>query len=227
MSFIENFKQSMDKFENLPPHERKLFNERVREKKLTFMQFYEMTSAIGPVDFDYNNMKYNESQYEYFLNAPTTTLKRISATVDLLQDEGEIVALDHKLKMIVFYMQFSVISNNGLKIIGVTSIWRSSASHDTLGLPKQIYFDLLVDTYDGVISDDEQTRRMIERWKTWMQQALEQNLYLYYYDGHVFHKETEVKTLMDKAWGHGKHDVRGVISKRSDLDGKSFNLGDA
>lgn len=227
--FAKKFKIQKDNMSE----EEKMPREPSREMKMTFMQFYtlsEMTTPIDPYDFRLNDDKHNIEEYHHFNTSNLQSLDNLNADTEVLYQKPEddeasfIVALNHKKKSVAFYCGYDTYKNNGLNVVQVFAIWRDPGANETLGLPKSVFFDLLIPNHDVVISDDNETMKMIARWKSWTKEALRQHMFLYFYDGKKFQIETDPEALMSKAWGKDKGGVYGGISKHSDLDGKSFNL---
>jgi hypothetical protein len=204
-------------------------NENAREMKLTFMQFYklsEMTEIAAPEHFGFSNDADNAKRYIDFNDENLMLMGDLSSDVRLLYspDDKRIIALDDKRKRVVLYMNYVLWKNNNLTVAQNIAVWREFTSTATRNIPKSMFFDFLADKYDAVMSDDLETPRMIERWKSWIQDAIHNNMHLYSFSDGKIKKETDWEQMYKDVWGTGKKDIYGLISKHSNLDGKSFKL---
>lgn len=83
--------------------------------------------------------------------------------------ELEVVLLDHYRKRVVYFNRVEVIEDIPVdheKPVAQVMIWRDRSNHGKVasGLVEKVFFGLLVDQYDVVVSDSEQTREGRGMW---------------------------------------------------------------
>lgn len=94
--------------------------------------------------------------------------------------ELEIVLLDHYRKRVVYFNRVEVIEGlplNHTRPVAQVMIWRDRTRHGRIasGLVQNVFFGLLVDEYDVVVSDSEQTREGRGMWQGLLQEAIDRS----------------------------------------------------
>lgn len=129
----------------------------------------------------------------------------------LAHERFEVALLCDTTQRVAYYNRVVVTGYHDLNHRPATQVlvWRSiSPEHDEVlhNLARTVFFDYLLDRYDVLVSDNQQTNEGQRFWLTQMLRALSIGAYVYHY--HLMstalvqlHSDSDVKALRTVAWG--------------------------
>ncbi|BEM84001.1 hypothetical protein SME41J_33250 [Serratia marcescens] len=148
-------------------------------------------------------------------------------TKTIPQEHFELALINDLTEEVVYYNRVIIQPDNYLNCRPVTQIlvWRTqkpkhrAVLHDFAGI---IFMNYLLERYDVIVSDRNQTHEGMSFWQARMYDALEQGLYLYAYDMMTCElrpltNESELEKGETWLWGDLEHyqDRLAIISKYS------------
>lgn len=118
---------------------------------------------------------------------PGYKLTRIDGRLPVPQAHFELALINTVSQEVVYYNRVVTQEDRALKCRPVSQVlvWRTSKPQHTIvqsGIPTKIFYGYLIDRYDMVVSDVNQTNAGMSFWMRRMYEALEYGLHVYAYD---------------------------------------------
>ncbi len=166
--------------------------------------------------------KRNRELYQHLINnSPQSILAKLGLSIlegfDLIRVDAresdntfEIALISKTETKVLYYNKVIIVTDIHLNSRPVTQIllWRTvdpKYKSLTSGLAEKIFFDYLIETYDIIISDNNQTEQEMFFWQTRLLQAIDKGLFTYVYDyikGNFLKLNRQIlEDLNDKIWG--------------------------
>ncbi|WP_421193934.1 hypothetical protein [Aeromonas jandaei] len=159
-------------------------------------------------------------------NMQLVRFERLSAAADVGEQIFELALVDHYAKMVVYYNKVIVLLHDpvlGAKPVTQLLVWRTpDPAYKSVisGVADRVFTDYLLEHYQIIMSDSQQTGQGQFFWERQILVALGRQLYVYYYHlmnaklQHIADRET-FEQLQDVIWGDTDDHVQhlAIISK--------------
>jgi len=127
----------------------------------------------------------NKQIYDTFVNILNTTstyskVSDVSDDIELYLGNNHYMAINNKIKQVVYTMDYEVHHNSILKQY-VTQTWVWSNPEIQTNLPTKLFFTLL-DKYNTIVCDEKQTILGRDFWVKQMNKAFQDNLNVYFFN---------------------------------------------
>ncbi|NNA36942.1 hypothetical protein HBO97_20715 [Pseudomonas lundensis] len=142
--------------------------------------------------------------------APGYRLLRVDHRVRPSSDEFEIALINDVVKAVVYYNRVAISNIVDLNCRPATQnlVWRSpDAQHAAVlrDVAQKVFFNYILDRYDVILSDNQQTGEGKFFWQRQMSNALALGLHVYYYqmltaDLEAIKNQEELNNLEDQLW---------------------------
>jgi len=180
----------------------------------------------NPSEFDLIDKEKNQLIYAEYTGKAYQYKKlilKLTDDVSIYQSGTELFALDTTHKLITYYMRYKVGND---KFVGGQYVWQSMVwanpqfYHRYLsGIPRKVFFDVLLPKFRVIITDSEQTWKGQRFWQISIGEAFNKNLNVYFAD---FKSKTLVKLKSDlelddfqkkyDIWGNTKaHEMKRMV----------------
>lgn len=146
---------------------------------------------------------------------PGYRLVRINSRLDVHAEHFELALLNDLTEEVVYYNRVITQRDRELNCRPVSQVlvWRTrKPQHNVVlaGLPGKIFFEYLIESYDVVVSDVNQTNEGMSFWLARMYEAIEFDLNVYAYDvmsGELktIGAESDVGKYQTWLWGDADH----------------------
>ena len=164
----------------------------------------------------------NRELYQHLIdNSPKSILAKLGLSIlegfDLIRVDAresentfEIALVSKTEEKVLYYNKVIIVTDIHLNSRPVTQIllWRTvdpKYKGLTSGLAEKIFFDYIIETYDIIISENNQTELGMFFWQTRLLQAIDKGLFTYLYDylkGNLLKLNRQIlEELNDKIWG--------------------------
>ncbi len=158
-----------------------------------------------PTDFRLDDKAYNHEQYQFLSGESSTAVT--DSGLPLIEEINTYAVVDHIEESIVYLMEFQQLVLGGRHCASQYKLWRDKArsAEKIDGIPIQAYvFNILVDTFDAVVTDRYQTPDGKNFWFGQIDRAFNNGMFVYAIEMDNIkrlHTKAEFAGLKGHIWG--------------------------